>query len=113
MHFPKTQHGAKTVIYNCCKDMVCMSDGNINLLTTTNNTHLLTVRGPHVSASLTTTKPATTRPKQTALAMAFEKGSPYDRTWRRWKEVTGRRDVYDSDKNCKDFKILLKIGDLF
>lgn len=40
-----------------------------------------TVRGSHVRASATTMQPNVTRPKQTTLMMAFEKGTLYDGTY--------------------------------
>ncbi len=85
-----------TVICKCCNDKIRTSDGNTtNLFNHLKRKHLKEyadsqiVRGPHTSASGTTTQPEATRLKQTTLMKgAFEKGTPYDRTSKRWKDVT-------------------------
>lgn len=102
-------HRANTVICNYCKDKVHTSDGNTTSpLNQLNRKHpeMYAVTGPHMNVLAITTQPVAT--KQRAL-LTFEKGTPYDRTGRRWKDVTDAVTFLIPIKTGRWVKVLLKI----
>ncbi|XP_057216122.1 E3 SUMO-protein ligase ZBED1-like [Triplophysa rosa] len=124
--FSPTDTAQTAVICKCCNDKIRTSDGNTtNLFNHLKRKHpkeyadSQIITGPHARTSGTTKQPETTRLKQTTLTKdAFEKGTPYDRTSKRWKDVTDAVTFYLAKDMIpiktvenEGFKRLLKVVD--